>query len=210
MFPKLALGLSGFETGVAVMPLVENPGRIEKTRKMLMAAALIMSFYLIASSFVTTLLIPAAEFGEGGKASGRALAFIAHSYLGEGFGTVYDISTIMILWFAGASALAGLLNIVPRYLPRYGMAPNWARATRPLVIVFALICFVITYIFEADVEAQGGAYATGVLVLMTSAGIAVTISSWYRKEAARWSLHGDICGVRIYHNYQHVRTARWT
>ncbi|MEQ1763645.1 MAG: amino acid transporter [Pyrinomonadaceae bacterium] len=186
VFPKLALGLSGFETGVAVMPLVENPGRIEKTRKMLMSAALIMSFFLICSSFVTTLLIPASEFGHGGKASGRALAFVAHTYLGEIFGTVYDISTILILWFAGASALAGLLNIVPRYLPRYGMAPNWARATRPLVVVFAAICFAITYIFEANVEAQGGAYATGVLVLMTSAGIAVTISSWYRKEASKW------------------------
>jgi hypothetical protein len=183
VFPKLALGLSGFETGVAVMPLVEGdlPQRIKNTRKLLISAALIMSVFLLGSSVVTTALIEPHEFQKGGEANGRALAFIAHRYLGDAVGTVYDISTILILAFAGASAMAGLLNLVPRYLPRYGMAPEWALASRPLVIVFMTIAFVVTVIFNADVDAQGGAYATGVLVLMSSAALAVTISAWGSK-----------------------------
>lgn len=218
VFPKLALGLSGFETGVVVMPLVKGDievaaikkepvspgitrpgesavqlaGRIHNTRKLLTAAALIMSILLLASSIVTTMLIPAEEFRpetlteEAGTANGRALAYLAHQYLGDVFGTIYDLSTISILWFAGSSALAGLLNIVPRYLPRYGMAPEWARATRPLVVVFTLICFVVTILFRADVDAQGGAYATGVLALMTSAAIAVTLSARRHGERVQW------------------------
>jgi len=191
LFPKLALGLSGFETGVAVMPLVrgdpsdteEAPvGRIRNTKKLLATAALIMSVMLISSSLVTAVIIPPELFQPHEPADGRALAYIAHELIGTGFGTVYDLATVAILWFAGASAMAGLLNLVPRYLPRYGMAPEWARANRPLVAMFTGITFLVTILFDANVDAQGGAYATGVLVLMSSAALAVAIMAWRHRR----------------------------
>jgi hypothetical protein len=206
VFPKLALGLSGFETGVAVMPLVEGKpdddpihpaGRISNTRKLLKTAAVTMSILLVGSSLVTTLLIPAAEFQPNGRAAGRALAFVAHEHMGEIFGTIYDISTIAILWFAGASAMAGLLNLVPRYLPRYGMAPEWTRASRPLVLLFTGITFLITVIFDANVEAQGGAYATGVLVLITSGAVAVTLKM-RRERSGRTPYFMAVTAVFVY------------
>lgn len=220
IFPKLALGLSGFETGVAVMPLIkgddddtpENPkGRIRNARKLLLTAALIMSACLLGSSLVTSMLIDPHELQAGGHAKDRALAFIAHGegtpnvnpLFGPVFGTIYDISTIVILWFAGASAMAGLLALVPRYLPRYGMAPEWARVTHLLVLVFTAINLFVTWVFEADVSAQGGAYATGVLVLMSSACIA-TVIDVYRSHKDRFILfripwvYLAICAVFIY------------
>jgi hypothetical protein len=193
LFPRLALGLSGFETGVAVMPLVrgepgdteqEPRGRITHTIWLLRSAALIMSVFLLSSSFITTVLIPPSAFQPGQPADGRALAYLAHEYLGTAFGTLYDLTTIAILWFAGASAMAGLLNLIPRYLPRYGMAPEWARQTRPLVALITTITVVVTVIFKASVVAQGGAYATGVLVLMSSGAVAVAVMAWREKHRA--------------------------
>ena len=270
VFPKLALGLSGFETGVGLMPQIRGDasdtpqaptGRIRNTRKLLISAAVIMSIYLVISSVISTLLIPAPAFWPAisvsqvvsaadlaagnavlnvplddqnspqesytlrvpagatekftvqapvagvsvplsvnvqgttvsvdkpaGSANGRALAYLAHQKLGDGFGTVYDLSTILILWFAGASAMAGLINVVPRFLPRYGMAPDWIRSSRPLVIIYTVIAFVVTLFFRANVDAQGGAYATGVLVLMTSAAVAVTLAARASGERAWWGL----------------------
>jgi hypothetical protein len=188
LFPKLALGLSGFETGVSVMPLVQSSaddlrrpipkGRIRNTRKMLAAAAGIMSFYLLLSSFVTTILIPPAAYQTDGPAAGRAIAYLAHQMFGNVFGSVYDISTILILWFAGASAMAGLINLIPRYLPRFGMAPLWVAYRRPMVALLLVVDIIVTLVFHANVDAQAGAYATGVLVLILSAAIAVTIAFW--------------------------------
>jgi hypothetical protein len=197
VFPKLALGLSGFETGVSVMPLIDGgeidrghgqgiggtpTGRVANTKKLLLTAAAIMSGMLILSSVVTTLLIEPADYAEGGKARGRAIAFLAHRYLGPGFGTVYDLSTILILGLAGASAMAGLLHLIPRYLPRFGMAPRWAALSRPLVLALFVVDVVITLIFGAEVEAQSGAYATGVLVLILSAAFAATLALWRERR----------------------------
>jgi hypothetical protein len=197
VFPKLALGMSGFETGVAVMPHVSGEptdsearpaGRIRGTKRLLTTAAVMMSVFLVTSSFVTTLLIRPAQFEPGGHANGRALAYLAHEYLGNAFGTTYDASTIAILWFAGASAMAGMLNLIPRYLPRYGMSPEWAGAVRPLVLILTGAAFLITWIFDASVDGQGGAYATGVLVLFTSAGVAVTLAA--RRAGQRKRMYG--------------------
>src|SRR5262245_42904351 len=213
VFPKLALGLSGFETGVSVMPLIDGGeaerghssrtggipmGRVANTRKLLLSAAVIMSGMLILSSFVTTLLIDTADYAEGGQASGRAIAFLAHRYLGSAFGTVYDVSTILILGLAGASAMAGLLHLIPRYLPRFGMAPRWAALSRPLVLALFVVNVIITLIFRAGVEAQSGAYATGVLVLILSAAFAATLALWRER---RWGLAlytGLVCLVFAY------------
>jgi hypothetical protein len=101
-----------------MMPLVKGgpddqeplpAGKIRHTHHLLFTAALIMSLLLLSTAFITTLLIPADAFHSAGRTSKRTrLAYLAHHFLlGNGFGTVYDLSTIMILWFAGARQWRG-------------------------------------------------------------------------------------------------------
>jgi hypothetical protein len=117
-FPQMALGLSGFEMILNVVPRISSsdiipsaknvfpsearnpPGlsptasaRIRNTRKLMLAAASIMAIYLITAVAVTTILVPHAELMPGGSACHRALAYIAHGspLAGEATGHVHPI-----------------------------------------------------------------------------------------------------------------------
>jgi hypothetical protein len=78
------------------------------------------------------------------------------------------------------------------------MSPEWAGAVRPLVLVLTGVGFLITWIFDADVDAQGGAYATGVLVLITSAAAAVTLAARRARQRLRTVGFGAVTVVLVY------------
>jgi hypothetical protein len=206
LFPKLALGLSGFELTMIVMPLVrgmpsDDPrhpaGRIWATRKMLTAAALLGSIALIASATVTSLLIPPEAFAT----EHRALAYLAHGgpiiagepgsalspLFGQAFGTAYDLSAVAILCLAGMSVGIGLRDHVPPYLHRLGMELNWTASLGVLIYLFLAVKLIVTVYFRADLEAQRFAYATAVLALLTAAAAACAVDRWQSRAALpRW------------------------
>jgi hypothetical protein len=202
-FPRLSLGLSGFELSLILMPQVRGDpgdtpdrplGRIRNTRKVLVTAAAIMSVFLLGSVLVTNLLIPREELDIAGNASNRALAYLAHGGrlngmneslgqpFGLWFGTVYDVVTILILTLAGTSIMTALAVLLPRFLLRFGMTLAWAQRWGLLLILFGLLNLAVTLYFRADVNDQRGAYATGVLVLFTSASF-VTVLDQHRRRA---------------------------
>ncbi len=217
--PNLALGLSGFEMSMILMPQVQGkPGeqppltRIWNTRKVLVSAALIMSVYLLGSVLVTTLLIPREEFARkdrdpqlqrDGYANDRALSYLAHAkpgqlgfltqdgkpepikepllpFCGVVFGTIYDIVTVLILCLAGTSIMTALRVLLPMFLLRFGMELRWADRWGVMLMTFAGVNLIVTLLFQAKVEDQRGAYATGVLVLIACAAV---VSVFDKKQA---------------------------
>jgi hypothetical protein len=201
--PNLALGMSGFEMSMILMPQVrghdgehEPRTRIRNTRKVLLLAALIMSVYLIASSFVTTILIPPEEFGPDGQATNRALAYLAHGgalsddaqstlpWSGPWFGSLYDLVTVLILVLAGSSVMTALAVLLPKFLLRFGMEMNWVHRWGALLVLFAGVNLAVTVYFQASVDAQRNAYAVGVLVLISCACVVAYLEQRRRREAS--------------------------
>lgn len=200
--PNVALGLSGFELSLILMPQVKGQAgeapprtRIRNTRKALFLAAAIMSVFLLGAVLIATLLIPPAEFGPGGHANDRALAYLAHGgalsvgaapllpICGRAFGTLYDAVTVLILCLAGTSVMTALSALLPQFLSRFGMEFRWSRRWGLLLIMFAGINLAVTFWFQAKVEDQRGAYATGVLVLMACAAVVTVLDK--RRDHAR-------------------------
>lgn len=200
LFPKLCLGLSGLEMSVVAMPEVKSggpaarqlAGRIRNTRRVMVVAALLMSLYLLGSVVVSTLLIPVEQFATGGRASGRALAYLAHGgamadgqaasavnpWFGDRFGMLYDVSTVLILCLAGTSVITGLTTLLPQFLLKFGMQLRWVHAWGVLFVLFAAVNFAVTIMFHASVDDQRGAYATGVMVLISGAALATLADRW--------------------------------
>jgi hypothetical protein len=212
--PQLALGLSGLELGLVVMPLVKGEARlrVRRARMLLALSALLMAVYLLSATLVTSLLIPPKAFYAAGQGRDRALAYLAHGgALGNGstadvlnplfgvwFGSLYDLSTVCMLGLTGASIIIGLQNFVPPFLQHMGMELEWARKTSALYYLFNGINLCVTVFFRASVGAQRSAYAASVLAMMTGAALAAFLNRrkgsrgiWIRMTS--WYFFG--CGV---------------
>jgi hypothetical protein len=144
--------------------------------------------FLLGTILVTTLLIPPVQFvPKEGLANDRALSYLAHGgaieptkqalapICGVAFGTMYDIVTVLILCLAGTSVVTALGVLLPLFLLKFGMEFKWTDRWGVLFVVFAAINMLVTLHFQANVEDQRGAYATGVLVMIACAAVVTAI-----------------------------------
>jgi hypothetical protein len=194
-FPYVALGLSGFELSMAVVPMIrgeadddpESPrGRIRNMRKLLGTAAAIMAVGLLSSVTVAAILIPQGEFQGQGAAVHRAIAYLAHGgrlsngvpgnsingLFGPGFGTLYDVCSVAILCLAGACVAIALRDYVPEYLNRFGMEMEWAHRLGVKMRFFNVLVLVVVFLFHANIASLQWVYATSVLVLLSGGAFA--------------------------------------
>jgi hypothetical protein len=208
LFPRLALGLSGYELALTSMPLVrgfgsdttENPrGRIRNTRILLSVAAVVMSVLLFASTLVTTILVPADALVTDGRAANRALAYLAHGQplaagldaadvcplFGPWLGAAYDLAAVAVLTLSGIVVMVGMRHLIPPYLYRLGMDWKWSQRWGVVAVLFGFVKLGVTYAYDADPDAQRSAYLTGVLSVFTGASVAAVLDVW-KKRAGRW------------------------
>jgi hypothetical protein len=66
-----------------------------------------------------------------------------------------------------------------------------------------VVAFGVTLLFKAGVDEQAGAYATGVLVLITSATIAATISIWRNAPKLR-AYFATVCFIFVYTSFANM------
>lgn len=205
LFPRLALGLSGYELALTSMPLVRGRGsdttadprgRVRNTRLMLVVAALVMSVLLLASTLVTTVLIPYEAVTTDGRAANRALAYLAHGQplvpgvepaavcplFGPWLGGLYDLAAVAVLTLSGIVVMVGMRHLIPPYLYRLGMDWKWSQRWGALAMLFGAVKVGVTVAYDADPEAQRGAYLTGVLSVFTAASLAAVLDVWKRRR----------------------------
>lgn len=205
LFPQVALGLSGYELTLAAMPMIQGnktdtrndySNRIRKTRLMLITLAVVMCTLMLGAGFVTSILIPHEEMlPQTGTAENRCLAYIAYGsplnhqispdlvspFFGKIFGGLYDLCTITVLTISGVVVLIGTRELIPPYLHRLGMEWDWSRRLGLMMHIFTITKIGVTAFFHADVEAQRGAYLTGVLALFAAGAITATVDVWQRR-----------------------------
>ncbi len=207
VFPKLALGLSGFETGVAVMPQVrggagdteanpagQDPGHPADADHRRRDHELVPGHQQLRHGGPDPRgAVPA---GRGGERPGAGVPgpLTTWGRVRHGVRPEHHRHPVVrrCLRDGGAAEPGAPVPAAVRHGTGVGQGSPAAGAG-----VHAS-GFVVTWLFEADVDAQGGAYATGVLVLMTSAAVAVTLSARRQQQRKRTVGFGVIAVLFVY------------